>query len=265
MLASAWLYGTAGLFFFVAGLNIAPAVNAISARILPFAPRYPLPEAGPEGTFWLTLSLSMMVMITWICRAAYMDLRRNGRLVPILLISKGCSSIFYLFYLLTQGQLVHLVGIATDLPLFLVTLALWIPASNGARVMTEREEEIMAAVGEALLPRGGAFVAGYVDLREACLDDARRMLAAQFPIALAATRFLLHLVDLTPLLLGAGTRRLCRMSLETRQTFLRRIENHRFPLVRNAFIAVKALVVIPFFNQEEAARAVGYLSEEAAS
>jgi len=126
MLVSAWMYALAGLFFLVAGTRIAPLVNDISKRFLPL-PLYPLPAEEPEGAFWLVLTLSLMAMITYICRAAYLDIRRNGRLVPILLLAKSSSSVFYLVFFIAHRQLIYLVGFFTDAPLFLLTLVLWIP------------------------------------------------------------------------------------------------------------------------------------------
>lgn len=262
MLISAWMYAASGLFFLIAGMRIAPFVNLISERFLPSLPAYPLPERGPEGAFWLVLCLSMMAMITWICRAAYLDLRRNGRLVPILLLSKFCSSAFYLYFFISKGQLAHLVGFFTDVPLFLITLALWLPAAVKDKYIDETDEEIIAAIGDALLPRGGAFEPGYMDFRVACIEDARAMLAAQYPMARVVSRVLLRAIDAAPVYLSFRPATLRRLPLEERQRMLKRIETHRIAPLRLIFFAVKMFVSLPFFNREEAERAVGYYRAE---
>jgi len=263
MYISAWMYAVAGLFFLFAGTLITQSANAGSTRILPSLPLYPLPANGTEGKFWLALSLSMMAMITYICRAAYLDIRSNGRLVPILLLSKFCSSVFYLTFFIMQGHLANLIGFLTDGPLFLATFILWIPASAGDKCIDEAEADILAAIGDALLPRGGVFAAGYLDYREECIADARKMMSAYYPAALLASRAMLRILDLSPLFFTLRPVTLRRLPLEKRQAMIRRIEGNRFYGLRMMYMGMKVLVTIPFFNREEAMRAVGYLQEEA--
>jgi hypothetical protein len=264
MFISAWMYAVSGLSFLFGGGLIVGGINALSARVFPSLPLYPLPGASPEGKFWLALGLSMMAMITYICRAAYLDPRRNGRLVPILLLSKFCSSVFYLSFFFAYKQLAHLTGFFTDGPLFLVTLALWLPAEAGDKYIDGAEEDILAAVGEAMLPRGGAFEAGYADFRDLCIADARKIFAAQYPPALAVSRAMIRIIDLSPLFLSLRPVTLRRLPIEERQQLLKRIEQHRHFGLRMMLFAVKLFVTLPFFNREETARAVGYLPAEVA-
>jgi hypothetical protein len=263
MFISAWMYALAGLFFLVAGSRIAPFVNGVSERFMPALAPYPLPSHGGEGAFWLALSLSMMAMITWICRAAYLDLRRNGRLVPVLLLSKFCSTAFYVVFFVAGRQLVHLVGALTDGPLFIATLILWLPASTRDRYMDETEEDILAAIGDALMPRGGAFEAGYADFRKECLADARRMLAAQPTLTRGANRIMLRTIDLMPLVLTLRPTSFRRLPLERRIDILKRIENSRVSIVRLALFAAKLNALLPFFNRPEIEREIGIVREEA--
>lgn len=262
MFISAWMYGISGTFFFVAGFRIAPFVNTISEKFLPL-PLYPLPAEGPEGSFWLVLSLSMMAMITYICRAAYLDVRRNGRLVPILLLSKFCSTAFYFYYLITQGQIVHLVGVLTDGPLFLATLILWLPAAPGDKYIDGAEEDILAALGDALMPRGGAFEVGYLDFREECIADARRIFARHSLFTLTVCRLMLRVLDLSPIFISLRPITLRRLPNDQRIALLKRIETGRRPMLRGILMGCKIFVLTPFFNREEAARAVGYVYPEA--
>lgn len=262
MLISAWMYAISGAFFFVAGFQIAPFVNQISSRFLPL-PLYPLPSGEPEGAFWLALSLSMMAMITYICRAANLDPRKNGRLVPVLLISKFCSTAFYLYYFASQGQLAYLVGALTDGPLFIATLALWLPASTGDRFITEAEEDMLASLGDGLMPRGGAFEAGYLDFRDECIADARRMFANQGTLALSASRFMLRALDVSPVFLTLRPMTLRRLKTYERSDVLKRIENSRFSMLRAVLLSCKIFVLMPFFNRQSVANAVGYTHPEA--
>jgi hypothetical protein len=262
MLISAWMYALSGLFFLIAGTRIAPFVNAISGKVFPSLSLYPLPGSAPEGAFWRVLSVSMMAMITWICRSAYLDLRRNGRLIPVLLLSKFCSASLYLFFFATRGHLAQLVGFLTDGPLFLMTLALWLPAETGDRFMDGAEEDIIAALGDAFLPRGGAFELGYADVRDKCIADVRKMMAVQPPVTRLGSRILLHALDLSPVFLALRPVTLRNLPVEKRQEFLRRIECHRLAPLRLILFAIKLFVSVPFFNQPEAERAVGYLQPE---
>jgi hypothetical protein len=264
MYISAWMYAGSGLFFLIGGGLIVKFVNMASARLLPSLPLYPLPAASPEGKFWLALSLSMMAMITYICRAAYLDPRRNGRLVPILLLSKFCSSVFYMGFFIAYGHLANLVGFFTDGPLFLVTLILWLPAEAGGNFIDETEEDIIAAIGEALLPRGGAFEAGYADYRDRCIVDARKLVAAQYPATQIGARAMLRILDLSPVYLSLRPVTLRRLPVEKRMELLKRIEHHSFYGLRVMLTAVKLFVTLPFFNVEENSRAVGYLPAEVA-
>lgn len=262
MLISAWMYAVSGLFFLVAGPHMAWVFNDLGDR-LTFAlgvvlPAYPLPADDREGAFWLVLSLSMMAMITYICRAAYLDLRRNAGLVPLLLLSKFCSSAIYLGFFLATGQLAHLVGTLTDGPLFLVTLALWFPASRGDRFLDRTEEEIYLAAGETLAPRGGAFEAGYADFREESLKDAQRLFAALSPVALAVFRMMLRFVDLLPIFIIRKPRTFRRLKPEERLAFLNRLEHSPRTAVRMTFFAIKLDVLLPLFNRPEMERVTGW-------
>jgi hypothetical protein len=264
MYISAWMYAGSGLCFLFGGGLIVRSINMVSARVFPFLPLYPLPSDAPEGMFWAALSLSMMAMITYICRAAYLDVRHNGRLVPILLLSKFCSSMFYAAFFITFGHLAHLVGLFTDGPLFVVTLALWLPAAVGENRLDGAEEEIIAAIGDAMFPRGGAFEAGFADYREENMVDIRRMFAAEYGPAQWVSRLMVRLVDLSPVYLSFKFATLRRLPIEDRQRLLRRIEHSRFSFLRLMMVAVKFFVTASFFNREEVARAVGYVPVEAA-
>jgi hypothetical protein len=262
MFISAWMYAGAGLCFLFGGGLIVKSVNMLSARVFPALPLYPLPGASPEGKFWLALSLSMMAMITYICRSAYLDLRRNGRLVPILLLSKFCSSVFYMSFFVAYGHLANLVGFFTDGPLFLVTLALWLPAAVGDRCIDDVEEDILAAMGEAMFPRGGAFEAGYADFREECLADTRKMIAAYYPPTRVGVRAIIRVFDMAPMFMFVKPMTMRRLTIEKRQQVLRRLEHHWFYGYRMMFMAIKLVIALPFFNRDETARAIGYLPAE---
>jgi len=260
MLICVIMFGPAVPFFLFGGAWIAPVINAISARICPL-PLYPLPEAGPEGAFWRVLGVSMMAMLTWVCVAVFVDVRRNCRLTPIVLVAKLCSTACYLGLFIAYHPLAYLVGALTDGPIFLVTLVLWYLASPGDRYMDDKEERILAAFGEALLPRGGAFKLGYADLREQCAAGMRKTLAAQDPLAVFGTRLLFRALNLAPVLFGLRPRTFLSMPPEDRPAWVMRLEHHRLAPPRMMIAAAKMCVCIQFFNEPEGAQAVGYQPE----
>ena len=253
MFISIGLYGIAGAFFLFWGDWVPRFINAFSERFVNLPP-YP----DSEGAFWRVLSVSMMAMITWIALAVYRNLPANRPLVSVLLLSKCCSTGLYAVFFIQRHELVYLVGALTDGPLFLITWALWYAARPGARGLDRKEEQILLALGEAVLPRGGAFPEGYGDVEEACLADLRRIVSAQDVTTRLLTRVALRTLDLLPILLTLRPHTLRGVPLEERGQWLAQLETHWFAPLRMLLFSLKACVVLPFFNQPSVARAVGY-------
>ena len=260
MRISVWTYALGVVVFLLFGAHIPAIINAISDRILPL-PLYPLPAETSEAAFWRVLSVSMMAMLTLVCRIIYKDVRNDGRLVSIVLLSKFCSTAVYCALFLGHGYLAYLVGALTDGPLFLVTFALWFQASPHENCITRKEQEILAALGDAFLPQGSALEVGYLDLRDACLADAERMFAAQDAVTRVATRVALHALDLAPIVFDRRLRKLCAMPRLDRTIFLSHLESRHNSMLKIVFLIGKLFVFLPFFNQPEANRAVGYSPE----
>jgi len=253
MFICAWLFGFGAVLFLFWGDWIPRCINAVSVRFVSL-PLYP----DTEGVFWRVLSVSMMAMITWVSLALYRDLRANGPLVAVLLISKFCSTALYAAFFVQRHELVCLVGALTDAPFFLVTWALWYAARPGARCLDRTEEQILLALGTATLPRGGAFAEGYDDLAEACLADVRRIISAQDVATRLLTRLALRALDLMPILLTLRLHTLRGLPLQERGAVLAQVETHRSASLRLLLTSLKALVAMPFFNQPGVMRAIGY-------
>lgn len=255
MLISAMMYALGCIGFLVIGKYIPAIINRIS-RITTSLPLYPLPADGAEGAFWTVLASSMMAMITWIAVQAYRDPRRNANLVPILLLSKACSTGFYTVLFVFNGHLAYIVGFLTDGPIFLLTAGLWYAAAGGDRYLTPGEERILMALGDAFMPRGGRFALGYADTCDACLSEARRMLAQLNVASLTAIRLGLHMVNWAPL--TSFRRRLIALTTDERAQAIARLEARRSVLLRMFVVMAKTMTLVPFFDQPEAAQAVGY-------
>ena len=261
MLISTGMYLFGAAFFLLFGAYIPEAVNLISSALHLPMPLYPLPLLGHEGAFWRVLSVSMMFMLAWICGAAYADPRANANLVPVLLVSKFCSTSVYFVLFLKHGYLAYIIGSITDGPIFVLSLYLWFRALPGENHLAPKEEQILVALGNAILPQGGAFSLGYLDLREETLADTHRMFAAFDGITLLGMRLILRLFNFAPLLTGQRAATLLMLDEADRQTVLARIETHRWAWVRALMLVLKVHVAVPFFNQTAAAQAVGYRPE----
>lgn len=114
-------FGCTTLFFLFTPALVSRNLAAIGERF-GFANTTPPAPGGP----WVPLSVSMMVMITVICALAWRDVRRHRALIPILLVSKGTSSLVGLGIYLTASRSFHdFVAFATDFPIFLLCLVMY--------------------------------------------------------------------------------------------------------------------------------------------
>lgn len=257
MLISALMYGFAVPFFFFGGALIVPVVNFISARLCSL-PLYPLPSDGMEGAFWRVLSVSMMAMLTWACWKIYVDVRQYSHLTPVILISKCCSTSLYLALFLSDHYLAYLVGVLTDGPIFLLTWFLWYMARPAGQYLDRHEEDVLAAVGDALVPPGGVYSAGFTDLRRECMADIRRSLASLSPLSLLGIRVMARMLNIAPMLAGLRFSTLLKASRAERAALLQRIEGHRWWVFRVMVMSLKTFLVLSFFNQPEVAGEVGF-------
>ncbi len=257
MLLSALAFAFAVPFFFFGGVWIVPIINAVSKRVCSL-PLYPLPSDGMEGAFWRVLGVSMMTMLTWTCWKIYSDVRRCNHMTPIILLSKCCSTSLYLVLFASDHYLAYLIGAITDGPIFLLTLLLWYLARPADHCLDPREEHIVAAVGDALVPPGGAFSAGFMDHREESFMNIRRILGSFTPVSLLGTRLIIRAVNFLPMLAGLRFGTFLSAPCTERSALLVRLEGHRWWLFRALIMAVKTVALVAFFNQPEVSHAVGY-------
>jgi hypothetical protein len=128
MIVSIFLYLIGGLSFLLGQNTLLNNLNRVSSLI--FRDRLPLiPLSGEK--FWLALTNSMMLMLVVICVFAAFDPCQYYYMIIILLFSKASSTLQYLYYFFKDKKyFAYLVGAFTDGPLFLVTLYLFIDASE---------------------------------------------------------------------------------------------------------------------------------------
>lgn len=246
MWLSFWVYLFGLPIFLFLGRQIAAFLNGFPAR-LGQAPPWPPAGSGMEVVFWQVLGVSLMAILAVLCLYIARDVRRYGPLVTALLAAKLVSTVCYTAFFLAGGNGGFLIGALVDGVIFLVTITLWFMAAPGERYLDRYETRVLVAVGETLLPRGGAFPEGYGDARDRCLDEARRMLSAQGESDVLVTRLMLRSVDLLPFCLGFFGR-FHRLDPSSRAAFFERLEVCRISLLRMMATGLKLYVVAPFFN-----------------
>ena len=261
MLVSIGMYFIGAVGFLLIGSWIPGILEALLGRPLGFAP-YP---AMVEGAFWRALAVSMMAMITWISWKAWRDPRANANLVPVLLLSKACSTSVYFLYFIKDGTFQYLLGMLTDGPIFVATALLWWMALPGPALLSRREFQTLSAFGDALLPKGGAYPAGYRDYADACEPDMIRILAVQPWFMLLYVRMWLTALEFAPWWRMFRRARLVSLPLDQRVHLLEGLENSRSLLLRKGIFLLKAMCALTHFEHDEPRKAVGYATEEASS
>lgn len=251
MWLSAWMYGLGAPLFLLLGRQVAAFLNGLPGTLLQ-RPPWPSAGEGMEVVFWQVLGVSLMVILSVLCWHIARDVRRYGPLIVALLGAKLISSLCYAVLFAGSGNLAFLIAVLTDGSIFLLSWVLWFLASPADRFMDEKETRVLAAVGEALLPCGGPYPQGYADVREACLSEAGRLLAAQPAGQVVLTRIMLRIMDLLPLLKGRF-HRFHRLNLSERARLFEALEKSRFNVFRFMAAALKLYTVTPFFNLPEMA------------
>lgn len=114
----AFLLASCAMVLFFQGNRLIETFNLISQKFnLPLSAL-----ALPVENFWMTLTMSLMFLLVFLCVAGIRDIRQNAIVVPAILISKFTSSFFFFFYFMKSSQtLAYLIGLLTDGSMFLVT------------------------------------------------------------------------------------------------------------------------------------------------
>ncbi|MDO8519524.1 MAG: hypothetical protein Q7T11_05115 [Deltaproteobacteria bacterium] len=76
----------------------------------------------PTERFWLSLTMSLMITLVFLCYQAQKDIRTHLKLVAALLVSKFASTLFFFVsFVLDERYGAYLVGIFVDGSIFLIT------------------------------------------------------------------------------------------------------------------------------------------------
>lgn len=115
-----WMYcflGSSIVFLFF-GDRLLTTINTIGMKVAPNLAVLPL----PNERFWLTLTLSLMFTLVFLCYLGQKDIEKNMVVVPPILLSKFVSTAFFMtFFFVDQNAFAYLVGVLSDGPIFLIT------------------------------------------------------------------------------------------------------------------------------------------------
>ena len=126
------LFAIGGIVFAAAGNLLLASINYFSTVTLAL-PWPPLPL--PAEKFWLALAGSLMATLAALCWQAQRNLRVNYPIVSFVLISKFISTLLFTLFFFTDGPtLAYLLGgLGCDGPIFVLTLALYVPLVKAYR------------------------------------------------------------------------------------------------------------------------------------
>lgn len=116
------LFGLAGASFYLIPDQLFTLLNTVSQKFFPSA------GLNTHGTdrFWLSLCMSLMVTLTFICYMAQKNIEANLGLVLALLVSKFASTLFFFMSFMIYDRLgAYLIGLLTDGIIFLITYAFY--------------------------------------------------------------------------------------------------------------------------------------------
>lgn len=118
------LFTVAGASFYIIPDRLSSLMNDISQKLFPS-----LPLITPiTDRYWLSLSMSLMITLVFICYMAQKNITANLVLVRALLVSKFASTLFFFISFIVGDRLgAYLVGLLTDGIIFLITYAFYQP------------------------------------------------------------------------------------------------------------------------------------------
>ena len=216
---------------------------------LPPAPASPL-------RFWLSLAVAYMMLVTLLAAAIARDPRSRAHLMPILAAGKATSSLTCAGYFVASSPaFIYLANALVDGTLALTALGayglVWATSETGAA----RDRELLKAVLDALVPRGGAFPIGAADTD---LDETlARYFVRLHPFGPAGLRVLLRAIEYGTAVFER-TRPFSRLDPAARERALAAWETSRLGLRRQLVASVKLLGLLHFYERPETWPGISY-------
>jgi hypothetical protein len=153
------------------------------------------------------------------------------------------------------GRSLAALGVAAGLPGILPASAPAEAAPAGLRVLEAGEWQVLAAVADTVIPRGGAFPLGAADLDLAARIDA--FLAAQAGELAGGVRGALLLLEYGAPLLAGRWARFSKLPAADRAEVFAALPGS-FGLARRVYAGLRGLCLFAFYAQPESWPAVGY-------
>ena len=147
------------------------------------------------------------------------------------------------------------LGAAAALPGIAPACTASAPAPAGLRVLAPGEWQVLAAVADTVIPRGGAFALGAADVDLAARIDA--FLAAQSAELAGGVRGALLLVEYAAPLLEGRLARFSQLGAEARADVFGALPR-RFGLARRVYGGLRGLCLFAFYTLPESWPALGY-------
>ena len=129
------------------------------------------------------------------------------------------------------------------------------PVPADLHVFTSGEYEILSAVADTLVPRGGAFPLGASDVGLAARIDL--FLARQDPAIVKGLRGALLILEYGGGAMAGRIGRFSRMGAEGRAAVFSALP-HRFGIARQIYVGLKQLCLFLFYSVDESWALIGY-------
>ncbi len=123
-------------------------------------------------------------------------------------------------------------------------------------VLSPRQYKILSVFSDRLIPRGGAFSLGALDVGVA--EDIDRMVSNLDQTIQMGLKMFILLFEYSTFFFTRKFKRFTRLSPEDQESYLKGWESSRFYLRRLPFFLLKLLCLSIFYSDERVGKDVGY-------
>ena len=177
-------------------------------------------------------------------------------LMPILAAGKATSSLTCVgYFVASMPAFVYLLNALVDGSIAVTVLGAWAVVTMSGEQARARNEELLRAVLDALVPRGGAFPIGAADTD---LDGAvGGYFERLHPLGPVGLGFLLHALEYGTVVFER-TRPFSQLDPAARERALAAWESSRLGLRRQLIASLKLVGLLHFYERRETWDGIGY-------
>jgi hypothetical protein len=126
-------------------------------------------------------------------------------------------------------------------------------------VLNDGEKAVLNACAEVLIPSGGAIaMSGIGAGAVAYFDQLMTVLPVTTRVLLRA---LIRSVEYSPWVFGPFKSRLTHLGVADRQKVIRALSDSRIYLLRTSFVALRTVLTIAYFGNDEVKRSIGLVED----